>query len=562
VVPSLAAVCGPVLLLIGALTTEQSVYLTGWAICVLVIVFGLWNKQRPSLTQITSCLLLLFLAVRLIVPLKYGQLVGEDTRDVVALAQFLDSAGSLSSVSQALIPPLPLYSAFPGLYALILTVHNVTSIPILDICTYGGPIVSILFILPVLLLVSRLSGSDARSWLATGIIIGVSPLLMYWQMMLVHQTLALALLGVIFLVDNIQQGDRPSVPFGILLLLLLLALAAVHHMTMFMLAASYLVAIPLRFFFPKRSNLALSLLPILITVAYWMYNGGGRMFSHFAITGGKIVAGLLDPAGISTTSYYQGGVFPGHSAILITAIAASVIALVSAAAAGVFGFMRTRAGRSSQSLLLLAVLVVATAGTVIGVSTSISAQAERTALFGTLIASIFAGVAIARLLGGTRWVRALGIAIVIIIVIPAPFKLFRFMSDPPPSYIYRAEDVDQMDIDTYGRLVYKGASFFAASEFVRQHAGPTTPVFGDASSAAQLAALSNEAFLPRIALYPDDYRTHTDTQSVVLIDHRFVAFLKTRESGLYAADPRLSADALDRYDILYISTNMTLYMPR
>lgn len=551
---------GSIALLAAAVHGTYLLYLTGWAVAAAGILTSVAASKATTRASALLGLALLFLAVRLIVPLKYGQLVGEDARNIVVVAKLLIDKNRLPTVAETVIPPLPLLQVFPGLPLLYSMISRVATVSVETLNVYAGPVISLVFLISLILLASTVSGGCRTAGCVTGLIAVTFPPFIYWQMTLLPQTLGIVFAALVVLLEG-GRPSRAAVRYrGALYVVLTAALLMTHHLTVLVLAAADLVGSIVRGTLSGRMSLGRPLRLLVATLGYWIYVAGGLQFQLLVEIGRKIAISFLEPVSVLDYSYYQTGLFIEHPPLLAAAVAGQTIVVVGA---GLYGIVCLFAGKSwfrSAAATLLGLVVVSAASLLIGLMMSISAVPERVAMFGAMATAVFAGVGLSRMLGSGRLgSRAVSLLAVGLILLPTPFKLFRFVFDHPPKYVYQRQSLSEIKDSIYGRLVYKGDDFFASSRFVIERSGASGVLYGDHSTSRQLAVLS-PAVLGNIRLFPDEYAA-TDHGSPVLIflDSRFVGFLVEREAQQYARDPRLQGEKLEAHNVVYSAGSLRVY---
>jgi len=556
----IVALWGVACFLLGAATDHYPLYLIGMAVCLIDLLCGGLLKNRVSGFSLLAVLLVFFLALRLLVPLKYGQLICEDSRNLEALTQYYLGQGHLGFVPASSISPLPLQDAFPGLSAWVLAFHYATGLSIHSIDVFASPFLSLILLSSVAWLSVRLFGIKPEAWYFSALIITIFPAFIYWQMSLLPQTLGL-ILFILVLLMLAENGDARSRSYTILTLLALGALLVTHHLSMLVLAISLGVAIILESLLRKPFVPNLPLIAIIMLLSYWIFKNYGVMFDLAVKMGNQIWSGLFNPSGLLGMSSFQNSRFPGQPSALILVTLGQILAILIFGIWGILQVFILRKERSAGIVTLISVFLIAGINILVGFFIRGTDLTERISLFGVLSASVFAGWSLSRLANGKNWQKAAAVFIVLLLVLPVPFKLFRFISDPAPQYVYRHIPLEEMDAVTYGRLVYKGESFFSGASFVVEHADDNTPVFGDHSTSRQLLVLDPD-LISQVQLYPDSYLPGQSQPSLILLDLRFIDFIQQRESQMYAEDPRLSEAALESHLVVYSASNARVYISR
>ena len=550
----LLMLAGCIAVLAGSLFSNYTVYLAGWFVVFSIIL--VCTPARSGSVTLTHFLviLLLFFTLRLLVPLKYSQLVGEDARNIVIAAQYMFRG--YADLPQGSLEPLSVLRAFPAVPTILVIIRSVAGVPLTTSSIYLGPLISVPFLMAVAVLSSRKPDGKPIIWFLPSLIVAVFPAFVYWQMMFLPQTLALALMGVSLLLMSKKSTTRRT--HVVTSSLLVVALVVSHHITSFVLALGIMVADALSWFLHRRRPPGWGMVMLILSLAYWIYTFGGVELRLLVLILQRLLRDLTEPFGLVDQNYYRTGLFVGQPVWLAILTVVQVLAVVGAGLVGLTRSIRSKPP-AHFSLFALGLFAVSAIGIGIGLLVSSATQPERLGVFMVFALALPAGAAWGLVdRHGSKWVAGLLYSTVIVLLLPVPFKVFRFVSDPPPTYLYQHIEVEETDPNIYARLVYKGDAFFGGARFAIAHAMPRGTIYADHSISREIL-VQDPRLVSRVRLFPDDLGSLSEDDMVVA-DWRFLQFLTVRESERYSEDPRLRTDYLSRLKLVYANGTVVLYL--
>jgi hypothetical protein len=568
------------LMMASTITLSYPGYLAGFAMCCLGLVLGLKSASSSTATIVQIALLLiLFLSLRYLSPIKYSELLGEDPRNVLALCNLYLAEARVFPLPVTVLEPLSQYSQFPGISLLLLFLHQTTGVSLNSLCIFLPPLLSAICVPTFYALTQRLfrgKNSSLAAYLCV-LFVAVLPFFIYWHMMAIPQQLALVIVPLLILALRLEEeatdfSDRfGAIAIGIILAI---ALAVSHHLTPFVVAFCLLGSSIVTFFLGKRRfcGSVVTFVLIAAVLSMWLLFPRTGMPPEVALPSvpseesvmqstlfehlNKIVQGMAEPSGVITGSYWQQGLFSGHNGPLIVSEVTRILVIVCGAILALLLLLRAKS-RSHTIFVLAAILFVSTALVVYGLFFSGSVYPERMLVYAFIPTVVFGGFGLAQLAKSHRLMTLLIIAVLLVLA-PTPFKLFRFLGDPPPAYVYNPAAL--VTDAEYGRLSYKGEAFLTSADFVA-HTFPNTVIYGDHATSHEIVTRRIEYIFTTHA-YAGQFSTSRATSPfIIFLDERYIIFLKSRMSGESESDIILSPEYFENFDSVYCASQMRVYAP-
>jgi len=560
---------GATLLVSSAIGASYAGYMVGFVICFLGLLLGLKLASSSKATGIQiTVLVLIFLSLRYLSPLKYGELLGEDPRNVLALCNLYLAQGRVFPVSEIALAPIPQYSQFPGISYLLIYLHEITGVALSNLCIFLPPLLSAICVPTFYALTQRLfpGQNSALSAYLCVLFVAVLPFFIYWHMLAIPQQLALVIVPLLVLALRLEEKAKDfSSRFGAIIIGVILAvgLAISHHLTTFVVAVCLLASSVATYFLGKRRLCGLTVtltLVLLIAAAVTLLSmrpGENVMWGTFIEHLIKAIRGMAELSGVVTTSYWQQSLFSGHSVPLFASEVIRILIIVCGAILALLVLFRTKS-RSHTIFALIAVLLGSTFLLIYGLFFSTSVYPARMLVYAFIPATILAGYGLSRL---TRLRRGtvLLLIMVILVLVPTPFKLFRFVGDPPPDYVYNPA---AMITDAeYGRLAYKGQAFLTGADFVEE-AFPSGVIYADHATSHEIVTRRTQ-YIFTTRIYPNQFLAtkQPNYPFIIFLDERYIDFLKAREPDKWEGDVRLCPEYLDTFNLIYSGSQMRVYVP-
>lgn len=568
----LLTLVGATLLVGSTMVTSYPGYLTGCAICFLGLVLGLKlaNSSKAIGIQI-ALLVVLFLSLRYLSPLKYGELLGEDARNVLALCNLYVAEGRVFTLPRTALAPLPQYSQFPGISFLLLSLHQITGVPLTNLCIFLPPLLSASCVPTFYALTQRLFRGQSSSLAAylCVLFVAVLPFFIYWHMIALPQQLALIIVPLLMLALCLgEEAQGFSRRFGAIVIGVILAitLAISHHLTPFVVAVCLFGSSIATYFLGKRRLCGLTVTLVLIAAIYTWWTlfpqtgvppGVSVMQSTLIEHVGKITQSMAEPSGIVMTSYWQQSLFSGHSVPLIASEVTRILIIVCGAILALLILFRAKL-RSHTIFVLAATLFGSTFLFVYGLFFSTAVYPERMLVYAFIPAVIFGGYGLSQLAKSQKGMVLL-LIVVILVLVPLPFKLFRFVSDPPPDYVYNPAAV--ITDAEYGRLAYKGEAFLTGADFVEE-AFPSGVIYADHAASHEIVTRRTQ-YMFTTRIYPNQFLATKQSSYpfIIFLDMRYIKFLKSRMPDKWEGDIRLSPEYLETFNLVYSASQMRVYTP-
>jgi len=545
----LLAMLGFLVMLSGASARSSLVYFAGGSILVVAGVFGVSQSRNRKL----ALLIPIALAFRLLAPLENGDLVLEDSHTTFAITtQFLRD-GRASVLPLSMFETVTRTSAWPGLEIEAATFVQASGLDLRAFFLWFGPLTGALFVVLVFLIACRIFRLQEIAWF-TAVAAAALPQFIYWQMQTVSQTFAILLFVLLLYVISLRT-DYSGLPPVVATLAVAMATAISHHLTAVAIAASLGLGYALRLHRGgPRPSIVFPLFFVTFLGGFWLYYAGDIVTASVTADLRKFLL-LQESTPVISSSYAtaEGSLLASSAPML----ALEVLRTGTLLALGFIGLLRAIRSRVSMSpgmSLLSAVALVSGMMVLYGTIVTQAAYPERFGVYAMMSAVFLSGLAILSLQKGLRqkWIVAVLVAIVLMI---APLKVFTFVGDQEPAYLWQQET--SVSAGQYGRVVVKDEYFSTGISFVLNHS-PEWTVYADWSSAHVL--IDYPLLISRTRTFPGNYSCFSGIpsgDSIVALDYRYLLFQATRAPERF----NLSAidDCLSRLNLVYSNDHYRIY---
>lgn len=217
------------------------------SIIFLVFIVQLFRSISSNKTSLIL-ILTIFLLFRYIPIMKYNQPLYSDSIADLATAKEFERNEKLSILNYTDFQDMQMYSGWPLLHVLIISIHHTTGLSLSNIFTYYPPIMSIVNLL-FIYLISNLLFREYKISGVTALIYATFSINMFWETQYVRQSLAFTL-GLLAIYLYLTGRNQRKVKIVALSLLAFCSLPIAHHLTSLEIPLILLIAYSLSLFSP------------------------------------------------------------------------------------------------------------------------------------------------------------------------------------------------------------------------------------------------------------------------------------------------------------------------
>lgn len=461
---------GLFMIFVGTLRGDFTYYTLGSLVTIVLIIYSFMRFSSKSLILLVVAV---FLCLRYIPIVKYNQPLFADTIGDLAVAREFEKSANLRVLERSAVHNAEIYSGWPLVHVFAITVSEVTGLPLLSVFTFFPPVVALSNLLFLYLLANAIFKSQRIGALAS-LVYATYSINIHWEIQLVRQNIAFALaLFVVYVYVKDRMDNKIKMTALSLLIFAILPIA--HHLTameiFYIFSVAFLLALVINF---CKDKLALKLkvsrsplhrpstwtfliLMCTLILLWWDTFARDVIFRLFTKRFFTILLGLVgeEKAG--------GGVFGAHiekTGITLGLFGVlSQIRLVFLGIATICGIFLLVKSKNPHKPILYAFILAPSSLLLIAYLFERGAE-ERHALFLIVPMALLAATAIHKL--KRRWALAICL---LIITLPAPFKLFTGWWQATPIYIYDKSSTYDFMLRERPSLVYRDDQTLASVSY-------------------------------------------------------------------------------------------------
>jgi len=421
---------------------NSTIYIVSSLSWVVLVIYTVAVNPQNSIRL--STVAFSFLVFRYLPIAKYRQPLFDDPWSELRTAKFFFDADEVLALPLFPNDHLTVYSRWPIVHSLSITLTHLTGVQLVGIFTYLGPIIALPSLFFVFLLTRDLL-DDSRKAAISALVFSTFSITMFWQLQLVRQNLALTMLcGGLY--SYVRARKLRNQPLLVLSLFFFAVLPLVHHLTSLAavacLALAYLVE---KFYWKANPSATFVAVVSSVTLLTWTF-----------LQADVIVPSLFERAfnliyflGEGRLGKIQSRLF-AHFDVYDLLNIVRILYFASATFIGLFEALRHKFKFGG----LLTGFFVGS-GIPLALALVTSGIDERFALLLTIPAVIL--VSHVRLTNKGLLAMAL-----IILILPTPFKLFETFN-AAPSYVFDARSSVDFSFGEFSK--YRGSDTFALAQW-------------------------------------------------------------------------------------------------
>jgi len=466
-------------------TGESSWYTFGFLTLFAVTIYSfLFVSSGKTLFILV---VVVFLALRYVPILKYNQPLYEDPVVDLAVATEFEKTGTASVLSDAPVNYLRMYSGWPFIHLMMLAVHYTTGLSLFSVSTYFPPLLDLSSLLFVYLLANHFFKSQKIAALS-GLLYATFSINMFWvgtQMIRQNIAFSLALMAVYLYLKG--KGNKKMAALSLLVFGIL---PIAHHLTamemFYILSATLLLNILLNYWGQifatilqkarriksQKPRTSISS-PFTLVSLFFI---GASMFMYWTTYAREIILPLF--VGRSFTillgvfSMRSSGDLPQYmKSVELNLDTFAILTYVRAlflVAMTIWGIVALSKEQNRYRSLLYGFLLAPLP--LLLIDTFIERATDwRHALFFLIPVFLLAAKSMSHFDKGKFTKKAILGLCLLIVVLPAPFKLFRTL-DPAPTYIYDRNSQFNFDLELRSIIVSRDEKVMAATSFMADSA--------------------------------------------------------------------------------------------